>query len=274
VTKRQARLFFLACTIGFAAIFAGLTLDSHTKFPALTHAENLTPQVVYGKSVWHAKDCINCHTLFGEGAYYAPDLTKITNLRGASYLKAFLQDPGRFYSEAKQRRVMPNPKLSDKEIDAVIAFLQWIAAVDNQGWPPRPILVAGATFPGTAVTAKAGSARSPNIEAPEARGEDLFRQTPPGCFACHSTTAGVNLAGPSLAGIATTAAQRVKSPDYKGKAKDAAGYIRESIMAPNAYLVSGAIYSANGRSFMPDNFGQTLHSDQIDELVAYLMTLK
>jgi nitric oxide reductase subunit C len=45
-------------------------------------------------------------------------------------------------------------------------------------------------------------------------------------------------------------------------------------MAPNAYLVSGAIYSANGRSFMPDNFGQTLHSDQIDELVAYLMTLK
>ena len=32
----------------------------------------MTPAVVAGKHVWHRKNCINCHTLLGEGAYYAP----------------------------------------------------------------------------------------------------------------------------------------------------------------------------------------------------------
>ena len=38
--------------------------------------------MVAGKHVWHRKNCINCHTLLGEGAYYAPDLTKIAQQRG------------------------------------------------------------------------------------------------------------------------------------------------------------------------------------------------
>ena len=36
---------------------------------------------------------------------------------------------------------MPNPNLSDQEIGEVIAFLGWVAKIDNHGWPPRPILV-------------------------------------------------------------------------------------------------------------------------------------
>ena len=59
-----------------------LTIDSHRQFGRLTHEDALTSQVVAGKHVWHRKDCINCHTLLGEGAYYAPDLTKIAQLRG------------------------------------------------------------------------------------------------------------------------------------------------------------------------------------------------
>ena len=47
--------------------------------------------------MWHRKNCINCHTLLGEGAYYAPDLTKIAQQRGAPYLRAFLADPAKFY---------------------------------------------------------------------------------------------------------------------------------------------------------------------------------
>ena len=57
--------------------------------------------VIAGKDVWHKNNCINCHTLFGEGAYYAPDLTKITAQRGAAYLRAFLKDPSKFYSEER-----------------------------------------------------------------------------------------------------------------------------------------------------------------------------
>ena len=38
---------------------------------------------------------------------------------------------------------MPNPNLSDQDITNVIAFLTWVSHIDNQGWPPRPILVRG-----------------------------------------------------------------------------------------------------------------------------------
>ena len=35
----------------------------------------------------------------------------------------------------------------------------------------------------------------------------------------------------------------------------------------------GRRYSADGRSFMPDNFSTLLTAEQIDQLVAYLATL-
>lgn len=272
MTKRQGRLFFIVCTALFSTVFIALTIDSHRQFGKLTNADKITPEVIAGKHVWHKNNCINCHTLMGEGAYYAPDLTKITAHRGAAYLKGFLKDPSQFYSEEKHRRLMPNPRLTDREIDEVIAFLDWVSHIDNQGWPPRPILVTGAAIPGTA------AAKPPQVAAassdPVARGEALFSSTPPGCFACHSVAPGVNLAGPSLAGIGGRAGQIVSAPDYRGSAKDVAGYIRESIVHPSAYLVPGAMYSAGGQSFMPGNYGTELKPEQIDILVAYLQTLK
>jgi nitric oxide reductase subunit C len=271
MTKRQTRLFFIIGTALFAAIFLGMTIDSHRQFGRLTNAEQITPEVSAGKDVWHKKNCINCHTLLGEGAYYAPDLTKITQLRGVPYLTAFLKDPAQFYSEQQHRRLMPNPKLTDQEIAEVIAFLDWVSKIDNQGWPPRPILVSGATFPGTATGTEPATAAS---DAPVAQGQALFNQTPPGCNACHSTAPGVNLAGPSLAGIATQAEKVIASPDYHGEAKTAEEFIKESIEKPSAYLVPGPMYSANGRSFMPDNYKEQLTDEEIDQIVAYLMTLR
>jgi nitric oxide reductase subunit C len=271
MTKRQTRAFFLGSTGLFTLIFLGLTIDSHRQFPTLTHADRITPDVVAGKHVWHRKNCINCHTLLGEGAYYAPDLTKIADQRGAAYLRAFLADPAKFYNEERDRRLMPNLKLTPQEIDQLIAFLGWVGNIDTHGWPPRPILVSGAAIPGSNV---GGAAPQPASDDPVAVGQALFSQSPPGCFACHSTTAGVNLVGPSLAGIGATAAVRIKGADYHGKATDAAGYVRESILEPNAHVVTGATFSSNGQSMMPATFGRTLKPEQVDALVAYLMTLK
>lgn len=277
MTKRQARGFFYVCTIGFALIFVGMTIHSHTKFGELTNADQITPGVIAGKHVWHANNCINCHTLFGEGAYYAPDLTKITQQRGRPYLKAFMQNPSNFYSEEKHRRVMPNPNLTDEEIDQVIDFLDWVSKVDNQGWPPRPILVSGGTFPGTAQMGSATaqpSGAGAALEADSAKGQEVFRTSPAACFSCHSTVAGVNLAGPSLGGLAARAAEIVQDPAYKGKATDAESYLRESILEPSAHLTPGPMYSAGGTSFMPNNYGQQLSEEQIAYLVKYLMTLQ
>jgi nitric oxide reductase subunit C len=271
MTKRQTRAFFYASSGVFALIFLALTVDTHRQVKELTHTDALTPQVLAGKHVWHEKDCINCHTLLGEGAYYAPVLTKIAQQRGPAYLRSFLQDPARFYSEQRDRRVMPNLHLTDAQIGDLIAFLTWVSHIDTNGWPPRPILVSGSAIPGADVGATAPVAASSD---PVAQGQALFGQTPPGCNSCHSTAPGVSLVGPSLAGIALRAAQRVKSPDYRGSATDAAGYIRESIVEPNAYVVPGPTYSAGGQSLMPGNFRETLQPGQIDALVAYLMTLQ
>jgi nitric oxide reductase subunit C len=272
MNKRQTRAFFYAGTGVFTLTFLALTIDTHRQVPKLTNEASLTPAVIAGKHIWHRKNCINCHTLLGEGAYYAPDLTKIAQQRGAAYLAAFLKDPAKFYSEERDRRLMTNPNLSDLEIEQVIAFLDWVSRINTQGWPPRPILVSGAAIPGTATLGEpAPEAASAD---PVALGQALFRTVPPGCFACHSTAPGVNLVGPSLANIGSMAAQRIKEPGYRGKASDAPGYIRESIVDPNASVMAGPTYSSGGRSLMPTGLDASLTSEQIDHIVAYLMTLK
>jgi nitric oxide reductase subunit C len=272
MTKRQTRLFFYVGTAVFAVIFIILTIDTHRQIPKLTNEAALTPEVIAGKDVWHEKNCINCHTLLGEGAYFAPDLTKITEQRGAAYLSAFLKDPAKFYSEERDRRLMPNPKLSDQQINQVIAFLAWVAQIETHGWPPRPILVSGSAIPGTAVVG--APQPEPASSDPVAVGQALFRTSPPGCFACHSTAPAVNLVGPTMAGMATTAEKRIREPNYRGKATDAAGYIRESILDPNAHVLTGPTYSSGGRSLMPAGFDVALTAEKIDQLVAYLMSLK
>jgi nitric oxide reductase subunit C len=108
-----------------------------------------------------------------------------------------------------------------------------------------------------------------------ARGAKLFASQP--CASCHDTThpwPGGDVC-PNLGNIATEAARIVRRPDYHGRARDAAGYIRESILAPDAYVVPGAAYrQADGQSVMPKTFAQTLKPAELDDLVAYLMTLR
>ena len=109
---------------------------------------------------------------------------------------------------------------------------------------------------------------------PIALGEALFGKSPPACFSCHSTKPDVQLVGPSLAGAGTRALEILNTPGYTGTAKTPGDYIRESILHPSAYVVPGATYSAGGQSIMPDVYRDTLKPEDIDHLVAYLVTLK
>lgn len=283
MNKRQARLFAIGSTVAATVIFLGLTVDSHRQFDRLTNGDKITAQVTRGKDVWHANNCINCHTIFGEGAYYAPDLTKISKLRGEAYLTAYMKDPSKFYDETRHRRLMPKQDLSDADIAALIAFFDWVSNVDNQGWPPRPILVTGATFPGTdaAASSRPASLATPPAarpitdgDNPIALGERIFRSASPACTACHSTAPGVNMAGPSLAGLSARTTRLLAQGGNQGKATDVQGYIRESVTSPSAHLVPGTMYSANGQSFMPETYGKDLTPEQVEHLVAYLSSLK
>lgn len=137
LSKGQAKAFFLGGTILFAAVFVGLTIDTHRHIPAQTNADKITPEVIAGKKIWEDNNCMGCHTLFGEGAYYAPELTKTVDRRGKPWLKAFLKDPEIFYPG---RRKMVKYDFTDEDIDHVIAFLDWAGKVDLNGFPADPPL--------------------------------------------------------------------------------------------------------------------------------------
>ncbi len=132
LSKSAARAFFLLGTIGFSAVFLLLTIDTIRRVPAQTKQQNLTEQVVHGKHLWERNNCMGCHTLLGEGAYYAPELTKVYERRGPEFIKAMLRDPQAMYPG--QRR-MVKYNFTDAEIAALVAFLQWIGDMDLNGFP-------------------------------------------------------------------------------------------------------------------------------------------
>ncbi len=137
LSKSQAKVFFLGGTGLFSAAFLALTVDTHRKVPAQTRQADITPAVARGKRIWEHNNCMGCHTLFGEGAYYAPELTKAVERRGKPWLRMFLKDPAAMFPNDRK---MVNYHFNDGQIDDVIAFLDWCGHVDLNGFPAKPPL--------------------------------------------------------------------------------------------------------------------------------------
>lgn len=94
-----------------------------------------------GKLTTQAKNCIDCHTLLGNGAYYAPDLTKAwldpfwgSREAREELMVAFLMDPSNKVHNSLGRR-MPKLGVTDEEARAVVAFLKWMSSIDTNGFP-------------------------------------------------------------------------------------------------------------------------------------------
>ena len=71
LSKSQAKTFFLLGTAVCTAAFVGLTIDTFQRMPAQTKQENLTAEVIRGKHIFERNNCMGCHTIMGEGGYYA-----------------------------------------------------------------------------------------------------------------------------------------------------------------------------------------------------------
>lgn len=95
-----------------------------------------------GKLTVQAKNCMNCHTLLGNGAYYAPDLTKAWLDPGwvhedvrEELMLAFLMDPATNARTFGTGRRMPNLGITEDEARGIIAFLKWMSSIDTNGFP-------------------------------------------------------------------------------------------------------------------------------------------
>ncbi len=142
----------------------------------------------------------------------------------------------------------------------VIVLGPWYIA--TQLIPSRP--EAAPSAPAATVPAVSQPAAAPG-PGNAANGEKLF--VTQGCSACHSVKEGEKIVGPSLYHVGQTAASRVKDSSYRGTAKTAEEYLRESMVDPNAYIVPS--YAAG---IMIQDFAKKLSPQDLQDLIAFLMS--
>jgi len=101
-----------------------------------------------------------------------------------------------------------------------------------------------------------------------AKGESLFMQITlgeklaPGCITCHSVEPGKTMIGPSMAGIAGLAREAIPGIN-------AEQYLRIAIMNPDEHLADGF-----PPGIMYLKYSEDLTQEQVNDLVAYILTLK
>lgn len=136
-TKSMARNIFYGGSLFFILVFIGLTFHTERVLPERDHRENITPAVVLGKKVWEENNCIGCHSLLGEGAYFAPELGNVYQRFGNSTaaIIGFIQS--RPVEGIPGRRSMPQFNLTDEELQALAEFLKWTSEVNTSNWPPN-----------------------------------------------------------------------------------------------------------------------------------------
>lgn len=137
ISKADSLKIFVIVTITAMIIFILLSYNTLKLIPEQTNEKNITPSVIRGKNIWESNNCMGCHTIFGEGAYYAPELTTVYLRKSEEFLKMFLKDPNAMYPN---KRKMIKYNFSEAEIDDIISFLKWCSEVDLNGFPPEPFL--------------------------------------------------------------------------------------------------------------------------------------
>ena len=208
MSNKGVRNLFIFGSLFFFVLFVILTIDTMGKLDR--RAPAITEEVNAGKMVWHKYDCIGCHTILGNGSYFAPDMTRIAENKPKDYLKQFLMDP----KSVNPKATMPKFGITTQEADHLIAFLEWISKVDTNGWPPKPVLATAIGVAGKELTA----------------GQKLYQSL--GCSNCHMINGVGGTTGPDL----TTVGARRDREWILGHFKDPKAYVPNSAMPSFGHL--------------------------------------
>lgn len=285
----------------FIALSAASFLDSRGQVvPAAVSYAGY--DVVEGKRVFQAWNCMGCHTIVGNGAYFGPDLTKLYGKVGPAWIEAFLPSAGAWptrgavqlqlqnaaiaaeagvdsidaylgkYPAAAERITrrgahatqMPNLPLSREEIGHLIAFLKYTSSMNTEGWPPTP-RVDGLAF-AQAAPASATPQPAPVAAQPAEPASPAARGADlardTGCTACHASSS-QRLVGPGWGGL--YGSEVALADGSKAPADDA--YLTESIVAPDAKIVAGFA------PHMMPAYDTLLDEGEIAAIVAYIRSL-
>ena len=122
-----------------------------------------------------------------------------------------------------------------------------------------PTLRAAATTPPPATTTT-----EPVIEPAgnASVGETIFHDgkgSAPACVNCHAAEPGPFALGPVMTGISERAGSRIEG-------MSAEDYLHQSILQPGEFIVPGF------RPMMPPTYGENLTEQDIEDIIAYLMT--
>ncbi len=120
------------------------------------------------------------------------------------------------------------------------------------------ILILLVVFAISACSAGASVPPTPTPDPMVVQGQQVFNAR---CATCHALVPDTIIIGPSLAGVATRAETRVE-----GQTADE--YIQLSILRPGDYVVEGF------SNVMITNFAKELTNEDMNALVAFLLTLK
>lgn len=138
LSKKQARAFFLGGTLVTFLVFIGLTVYSLSGPQDQANSENITEEVTRGKLIWEENNCMGCHTILGEGAYYAPELTKVVDRLNVKYdgqgeevIKSILMSEVPWQPNGRK---MVAYGMTEKEASDMVEFFKWIGEIDLNGF--------------------------------------------------------------------------------------------------------------------------------------------
>lgn len=133
-TKQAARNIFYGGAAFFTLLFIALVFNTTGHIPKRSNQAALTPAVERGKLLWETRNCIGCHTLLGEGAYFAPELGNVYKRRGGDFIKAWIKAQP---TNVPGRRQMPQFNFTEAQLDDMVEFLKWTGEIDTNRWPPN-----------------------------------------------------------------------------------------------------------------------------------------
>lgn len=136
-TKSMARNIYLGGGVFSILLFVGLTVDTMERLPDRDNRHNINADVVLGKKVWEDNNCVGCHTILGEGAYFAPELGNVYTRLGNDKEAIKMIIRSRPVEGVPGRRSMPQFNLSEEELEGIAEFLKWTSEINTNNWPPN-----------------------------------------------------------------------------------------------------------------------------------------